>query len=213
MRWPAPAVALAAFAVVLAGCTTPSPDAMAPSSPPAPWQGGGTPWLAHTTGCGFCFEEMTDGWADTVVLFDNGDVLWFSFHPDDGLDDHPGGTGWPEAWSVLPILAETGSFHAEGREVTVHAVRVGHVPQTDWTKVRDAMQDATVGLEAPPSIEDHGCEDCAAPHVSDLTVPVGGDVLERDRNGPGTGNVAPGSPWHRIEVQMAVLHDWIRPGG
>lgn len=204
-------VVLAVFGVLpmtLSGCLLAPDDAggaHVPAGPHRPWtHTSAGPWIARTGGCGFCSGNPDVPEADSTVVYDSGDVLWFRF----GRGSNQG----TEDVSVVPgleayeaelqrVVAEMDNWHVENRSVRVHEVASSRLVAEEWSLIRAKLADAAERAQDPGPPR-YDCQDCGAAHVELLG--------ERKLKAELYGNYETGDSWGRLLGQMDAIRDWVQ---
>lgn len=173
----------------------------------------GEPWIAVTTGCGMCLGGPEVPEAETIVVYDSGDVLWYRF----GFGSTRNGSQVDmveglEQWQseIAEVAKHIEAWHSAKRELLVHELAVSRIHDEDWDSIRERLVSFEQSVEDPGD-PDYGCDDCSGYYVDLLGEKRLAAVLaQTDPEYPDHGNHRESDAWDRLLQQMRAISDWVK---
>jgi hypothetical protein len=170
------------------------------------------PWILVTRGCGFCYGGADRPEVQTLVVYEDGHVLWFRFGSGRG-DGPPNVTTVPALAAYQPeierVVAQMDTWYINGGEVRAHEVAVSRLLGDERSAVNAFLTHAVTeaGDPGPPN---YGCDDCGGIHVQvlgdkDLDV----ELARTEPGHPEYGNYRDGDAWDRIVRQAELVEEWV----
>lgn len=200
--------------VLLSGCILPGTSPLDLGDEHNPWtQTDAEPWLVLTRGCGMCIGSSDYVEANTLVIYEDGSVLWYAFgftqnavHENEVKVAEVSLEPWEEELQqVVPMLA---NWHTQNRTLHVHQIAVNRVQEDDWDRMAGQLRSFEERVQDPGPPR-YSCEDCSAPTVELL----GKDrltthLVRTDPVYPEYGNYRDEEPWDHLLTHLIQIAQW-----